>query len=81
MTWNIWIERNARIFDCVCSSTTSIILKIIHVVLMWMNVAPDAKKAKLEESSGKLRRSLDFLSSRDLEQSAQSDPVPPHSEG
>ncbi|XP_039144849.1 uncharacterized protein LOC120282161 [Dioscorea cayenensis subsp. rotundata] len=39
--------------------------------------APDSKKAKLEEPSSKLRRSLDFLSSRDLEQGAQSDPVPP----
>ncbi|XP_039141329.1 uncharacterized protein LOC120278666 [Dioscorea cayenensis subsp. rotundata] len=43
--------------------------------------SPDSKKAKLEEPSGKLRRSLDFLSSHDLEKGAQSDLVPSQSEG
>ncbi|XP_039113709.1 uncharacterized protein LOC120249266 [Dioscorea cayenensis subsp. rotundata] len=81
VTWNIWLERNAPIFDCACSSATSIIIKIIHLVLMWINAAPDSKKAKLEEPSGKLRRSLDFLFSHDLEQGAQSDLVPSQSEG
>lgn len=67
ITWNIWLERNACIFTSSCSSTATIIVKISHMVLMWLNAVPDSKRAKLEESISKIKRSLEFLSTRDVE--------------
>lgn len=74
ITWNIWIERNARIFNSTCIPIVSIIVKIEHVILLWMSTAPDSKKARLEEPLAKVKRSLEFLSSADPTPS-----VPPES--
>lgn len=62
--WNIWIERNALIFSYNCLPTIFIIMKIERVLLLWLNAALDSKKAKLEEPTMKIKRSLEFLSSR-----------------
>ncbi|XP_039145713.1 uncharacterized protein LOC120282947 [Dioscorea cayenensis subsp. rotundata] len=66
ITWNIWIERNARIFSSSCASIASLIVKIIHMFLIWLNAAPDSKRAKLEEPIKKIKRSLEFVTGRDV---------------
>lgn len=65
--WNIWLERNAHIFTSTCASTIIIIIKNVHMILMWMNAAPDSKRAKLDEPMRKIKRILEFLTSRDAE--------------
>lgn len=74
ITWTIWIERNARIFNSICCPTVTIIVKIEHMLLLWLSVAPDSKKARLEEPMAKVKWSLEFLSSSDPTPS-----VPPES--
>lgn len=81
ITWNNWIEINACIFTSTCSPTATIIVKIVHMVLMWLNAVPDSKKAKLEEPMGKLKRSLEFLTSRDTELSAPVESITSQGEG
>lgn len=63
--WNIWLERNNRIFSAICLSTIAIISKIVHMIQLWFVAAPDSKKARLEEPMAKVNRSLEFHSSRD----------------
>lgn len=53
--WNILIGRNNRIFTATCFTIDTIIVKIIHMVLMWMNAVPESKKPKLEHPMGKSR--------------------------
>lgn len=54
-------------FSSTCAPTASIIVKIVHMVLLWMNAAPEAKRAKMEEAMKKIKRSLEFLTTRDAE--------------
>lgn len=61
ITWNIWFERNVCIFTSTCLSTDSIIMKIDCMLLLWLIVAPNLKKVKLEELMSKIKRSLEFL--------------------
>lgn len=65
INWNIWLERNARIFNSNCLSADSIIIKIDRMILSWYNAAPEAKKAKLDDPMTKIKRSLDFIVTRD----------------
>jgi len=65
INWNIWLERNARIFNFNCLSSDTIILKIIRMLMSWYFAAPESKKAKIEDSVTKIRRNLDFLVPRD----------------
>lgn len=41
--------------------SSSIILKIDHMILLWLNAVPDSKMARLEEPAEKVRRSLEGL--------------------
>lgn len=34
ITWNLWLERNACIFSCICNPTVTIISKIAHMLLL-----------------------------------------------
>ncbi|XP_039114040.1 uncharacterized protein LOC120249550 [Dioscorea cayenensis subsp. rotundata] len=68
INWNIWLERNARIFNSNCLSTVAIIFKINCMIISWYDAAPEAKKAKLEDPVSKIKRSLEFLSSADVVQ-------------
>ncbi|XP_039118577.1 uncharacterized protein LOC120254543 [Dioscorea cayenensis subsp. rotundata] len=70
ITWNIWIERNARIFSSSCASNATIIVKIVHMLLMWLNAVPEAKRAKLEEPIKKIKKSLEFVATREVELNA-----------
>lgn len=79
--WNIWIKRNARIFNFNCLPTVSNIMKIEHMLLSWLNAAPDSKKTKVEEPTMKIKRSLEFLSSRGLALMLNASPVGPPSTG
>lgn len=66
------LKRNAHIFTSICLSTGSIIIKIDRMLLLWFNAALDSKKEKLEESMSNIKRSLDFLTTRDMVQDAPS---------
>ncbi|XP_039118169.1 uncharacterized protein LOC120254088 [Dioscorea cayenensis subsp. rotundata] len=79
INWNIWLERNARIFNSNCLSSVSIIMKIVRMLISWFDAAPEPKKAKLEVPVSKIKRSLEFLSPRIAEQSVL--PPRPHSPG
>lgn len=50
-----------------CAATVTIIIKIVHMVLLWSNAVPDSKRAKLDEPLKTVKRSLEFLTSRDME--------------
>lgn len=45
--WNIWLERNARIFNFTCASSNSIVAKIVHMVLLWFNAGSWLQKGKI----------------------------------
>lgn len=61
LMWNIWLERNARIFRDTYSACKSVLCKCIHMFLLWLNAVPDKKKPRLEDSAVSAKRSLDFL--------------------
>ena len=54
------------------SSHSAIIIKIIHMFMLWIATTPDAKKAKLEDSTVIAKYSLEFFG-KYLEQGDQSD--------
>lgn len=76
--WNIWLERNARIFNFTCASSNSIVAKIVHMVLLWFNAVPDSKRAKLEEPMQKIKRSLEFHITREAISVPPEPPVTPN---
>lgn len=53
-------------FNFICLSSDSIILKIARILIVWLTAAPVSKKAKLEELTLKIKRSLEFLSAKDV---------------
>lgn len=55
------MERNARIFHNSFSDYPAVIVKIILMILSWIDAAPDVKKARLENPAATAKRSLDFL--------------------
>lgn len=62
----------------------SIMLKIDHIILLWLNAIPEAKKVRLEELVEKVKRSLESLSSRAdkaVETSAQVEQASPPGNG
>lgn len=59
--WNIWLEKNKRIFHDSCYDYYVVISKIIHMVLSWIDAALYAKKALLEESVVSAKRNMEFL--------------------
>lgn len=61
ITWNIWLERNARIFNNKYSSLHTIIVKAIYMMILWIDEAPESKKARLEGSVMTGNRSLEFF--------------------
>ena len=62
--WKIWLERNSHIFIRNSCPYLVIIRKIIYIFLLWVFVAPNAKKVKLEDATSTVKRSLEFLGSR-----------------
>lgn len=62
--WNIWIERNNRIFNLHAHSLLYVIAKITHMLLSWIFAARDLTHCSHEDSTRTLRGSLDFLSAR-----------------
>ncbi|XP_039141256.1 uncharacterized protein LOC120278572 [Dioscorea cayenensis subsp. rotundata] len=65
VTWNIWIQRNTRIFQFNALPHFSIIFKVANVLLSWFSTAADRHQHSLNEASQKIKRSLNFLSARE----------------
>ena len=64
ISWNIWLERNERIFSAKFRPLSTIIMKIDHMLLLWLSALPVRKRAKFEDSISSIRRSLEFIGSR-----------------
>ncbi|XP_039140503.1 uncharacterized protein LOC120277716 [Dioscorea cayenensis subsp. rotundata] len=62
--WNIWLERNNRIFNLAFLSTTAILFKISHMLIDWCSAARDPTLHVSSDSIQSVKRSLDFLSAR-----------------
>ena len=43
---------------------STIIMKIDHMLLLWLSAVPVRKRAKFEDSISSIRRSLEFIGSR-----------------
>ncbi|XP_039136892.1 uncharacterized protein LOC120274393 [Dioscorea cayenensis subsp. rotundata] len=61
LLWNVWLERNARIFRESFSAHSIILRKIIHMFLLWVDAVPESKKARFNEPTATAKHSLDFL--------------------
>lgn len=61
ITWNILLERNARIFNDKYTVSINVIVKCIYMLISWINAAPESKKPRLEEPAPTAKCSLEFL--------------------
>ena len=59
--WNIWMKQNALIFNDKFSLHASIIFKIIHMFLSWIDATPGIKKKRLKDSAATAKCNLEFL--------------------
>lgn len=64
ITWNIWMEKMHTFSHFKLLSPISIMMKIDHLLLLWLTTMEDSKKAKLEDAIKSVRRSLKFLTFR-----------------
>lgn len=69
--WAIWAELNQHIFSFAGSSVFSVICKIDHLIIAWIDVASDFLKAILEKSISGIKHSMTFVRPR------VQDPPPP----
>lgn len=60
LIWNVWFERNKRILDDCFFSSMFVFFKVSHMFILWMFVAHEQKRQKLEESAHAVKRSLEF---------------------
>lgn len=58
--WNIWLEKNARIFYDKYSVTSFVIAKSNYMFLSWIDAALETK-ARLEGSTVMAKHNLEFL--------------------
>lgn len=59
--WSIWLEKNNRIFNAIYLSSLSLIIKVIHLLILWVFVAPEYNRQKMKESINSTKKSLKFL--------------------
>lgn len=59
--WNIWLERNTRIFNDNFFNYIVVIIKTIYMVFSLIASIPEAKKVILEALATTVKRSLEFL--------------------
>lgn len=59
--WSIWLEKNNIIFNAIYLSSLSLIIKVIHLLILWVFVAPEYNRQKMKESINSTKKSLKFL--------------------
>ena len=49
------------IFSMIITLCSAMVMKIIHMLILWISASPDAKKAILEDLIVTVKNSLEFL--------------------
>lgn len=64
IVWNFKLERSAHIFIAKILPSILIILKINHILLLWLTASSKAKRMKLNDFIVAMKCNLKFLGSR-----------------
>lgn len=75
IVWNIWLERNIRVFQLLALLFNTVIIKIAHMLLSWCSTILDSHQQTLSEASERIKRSLNFMSTRVTTDTNDADPT------
>ncbi|XP_039119177.1 uncharacterized protein LOC120255416 [Dioscorea cayenensis subsp. rotundata] len=68
LVWNLWLARNDRIFNAKILPVHCIVLYINRMLLLWFDALADLVKVKIEDTIASVRRSLEFVGQRSLQE-------------
>lgn len=62
--WQIWLERNNRIFNLVALPIQTIFYKTANLLLLWLFTDSEPQQQPIMEALQRIKLSLNFMSAR-----------------
>lgn len=68
--WNVWLEKNMRVFNSYFLSSHTLIFKITYMFIFWVYTTLECKRQRLDECVQIVKRNLEFIDPGRIEPSS-----------